>query len=164
LSCSRFHQAVEDVFNDVGGTYAFALNRTGADIVRYMETGQNKWQWNMMVHQMIKWMRDARVIDAKLIREALDRQFSNFFLKLVVNDNPSSAGFTDDMDPEIIERALWANNERERKAKEAKERGEEYPPSDSSPSSPPAETDTPTPTSEEIIMTEEESEPVRDEL
>jgi len=160
LSCSRFHQAVEDVFNDVGGTYAQALNRTGAEIIRFMVGGHNKWQWNMIVHQMIKWMKDNRVFDARLIREALDKQFSNFYLKLVVNDQQmNDSMFTDDMDPELIERRLWRKSEKERKIKEAEWKGEEppvFPDDDDQASQPEPETETESETETEENLADDE--------
>jgi len=128
LSCARFHQSVEDIFNDVGSIQATNLNRSTDDIVRFFLQGHNKWQWNMIVHQMVKWMKDNKVFDARLIREALDRQFSNLQLKLLVNDDPNNDHlFTDDMDPEFIERRLWRKGEKERKKREALEKGEEVP-------------------------------------
>jgi len=128
LSCARLHQAVEDIFNDVGSTQATNLGRSTLEIVKFFMQGHNKWQWNMIVHQMVKWMKDNKVFDARLIREALDKQFSNLQLKLLVNDDPRNDHlFTDDMDPEFIERRLWRQGEKERKKKEALEKGEPVP-------------------------------------
>jgi len=128
LSCARLHQCVEDNFNDVGSTQATNLGRSTAEIVRFFMRGHNKWQWNMIVHQMVKWMKDNKVFDARLIREALDKQFSNLQLKLLVNDEPNNDNlFTDDMDPEFIERRLWRKGEKERKKREAIDKGEPVP-------------------------------------
>jgi len=106
LGCYRLQEAVEDVFNNIGNTYAFALNRTSSEVLDLMSSGLYKLQWNMIVNNLIGWMGQTRNYNPKKLRERLNQQFSSYFLKLVVNNRPEGDKARD-FDPEVIERFLY---------------------------------------------------------
>jgi len=85
LACARFQEVVEDVFNEIGVRYSFALNRTEAEILSFMELDYYQFQWNLIVKQFIKWLKTSGTTSPKKMKDQMDRQFSNFMLKLVVS-------------------------------------------------------------------------------
>eukprot|EP01102_Stenamoeba_stenopodia_P001900 TRINITY_DN11718_c0_g1_i1.p1 TRINITY_DN11718_c0_g1~~TRINITY_DN11718_c0_g1_i1.p1 ORF type:complete len:176 (-),score=34.33 TRINITY_DN11718_c0_g1_i1:49-576(-) len=101
ISCARIRESIEDCYENYGVNYASALNKTEDEILANMKDPAFVGKWNQIINDLVNWAVRAKPTIHSDIKIQVDREFSGYFLKVVVGDKSSMGGQTS-VDPELL--------------------------------------------------------------